>query len=96
MDIHRLDVGQDVILEPGGDNQTDAEIRYNFFAQYENYMLNKHATERASEYPPVTDYLDAVVKGDDAQKQEYIDACLAVKEKYPKVLPEDIIPPGVE
>lgn len=39
---------------------------------------------RAKEYPPMADYLDAVVKGDEAQKQAYIDACLAVKAKYPK------------
>ena len=39
---------------------------------------------RAVEYPPMTDYLDAIVKGDTAQQQAYIDACLAVKAKYPK------------
>lgn len=39
---------------------------------------------REMEYPPMTDYLDAVVKGDQAQMQAYIDACLAVKAKYPK------------
>lgn len=39
---------------------------------------------RAAEYPPVTDYLDGIVKGDQAQVQAYIDACLAVKAKYPK------------
>lgn len=39
---------------------------------------------RAKEYPPITDYLDAVVKGDLVQQQSYIDACLAVKAKYPK------------
>jgi hypothetical protein len=39
---------------------------------------------RKLEYPPVADYLDAVVKGDLAQQQAYIDACLAVKAKYPK------------
>lgn len=39
---------------------------------------------RANEYPSMTDYLDGVVKGDDAQIQAYIDACLAVKAKYPK------------
>jgi hypothetical protein len=32
----------------------------------------------------MTDYLDGIVKGDDAQVQAYIDACLAVKNKYPK------------
>ena len=39
---------------------------------------------RAAEYPPMTDYLDAIVKGDEVQKQAYIDACLAIKTKYPK------------
>lgn len=39
---------------------------------------------RAAEYPPATDYLDAVVKGDLVAQQAYIDACLAVKAKYPK------------
>jgi hypothetical protein len=39
---------------------------------------------RASEYPPVADYLDAVVKNDTEQMQAYIDACQAVKNKYPK------------
>lgn len=39
---------------------------------------------RAAEYPPAADYLDAVVKGDQSQMQAYIDACLAVKAKYPK------------
>ena len=37
---------------------------------------------RAAEYPPHTDYLDAIVKGESTQP--YIDACLAVKAKYPK------------
>ena len=40
--------------------------------------------KRAAEYPPITEYLDGVVKGDQAQIQAYIDACLAVKAKYPK------------
>lgn len=41
---------------------------------------------RAAEYPPVTDYLDGVVKGDQAQIAAYIAACAAVKVKYPKVI----------
>jgi len=40
--------------------------------------------QRAAEYPPITDYLDGIVKGDTAQVQTYIDSCLAVKLKYPK------------
>lgn len=43
-----------------------------------------YIAHRAAEYPPITDYLDAVVKNDTEQMQAYIDACLAVKVKYPK------------
>lgn len=39
---------------------------------------------RAVAYPPMSMYLDAVVKGDEWQKQTYIDECLAIKLKYPK------------
>jgi hypothetical protein len=39
---------------------------------------------RAVAYPPITDYLDGIVKGDAAQVQAYIDKCLAVKAKFPK------------
>lgn len=44
----------------------------------------QYQRDRAAEYPPMADYLDGIVKGDQAQVQAYIDACLAVKEKYPK------------
>jgi hypothetical protein len=43
-----------------------------------------YQAQRAAEYPPITDYIDGIVKGDQAQVQAYIDACLAVKAKYPK------------
>lgn len=39
---------------------------------------------RQPEYPPIEDYIDGVVKGDQEQIDAYIAACLAVKEKYPK------------
>jgi hypothetical protein len=45
---------------------------------------NAYKYQRAAEYPPITDYLDGIVKGDTEQVQAYIDACLAVKAKYPK------------
>jgi hypothetical protein len=40
--------------------------------------------DRAAEYPSINDYIDGIVKDDQAQVQAYIDACLAVKTKYPK------------
>jgi hypothetical protein len=39
---------------------------------------------RALEYPPITDYLDGIVKGNQEQIDAYIAACQAVKTKYPK------------
>jgi hypothetical protein len=44
----------------------------------------QYQRQRAAEYPPMADYIDGIVKGDQAQVQAYIDACLAVKAKYPK------------
>lgn len=43
-----------------------------------------YAQKRAMEYPPMADYLDGVVKGDQAQIDKYIADCLTVKAKYPK------------
>ena len=45
---------------------------------------NAYQRQRAAEYPPVADYIDGVVKGDQAQIDKYIADCLAVKAKYPK------------
>ena len=39
---------------------------------------------RAKAYPPMSDYLDGIVKNDTAQIQAYLSACLAVKQAYPK------------
>jgi Mlc titration factor MtfA (ptsG expression regulator) len=43
-----------------------------------------YAQSRAAEYPDFRDYLDGVVKGDQAQIDAYVAACLAVKAKYPR------------
>jgi hypothetical protein len=42
---------------------------------------------RSREYPPMQDYFDGVVKGDQAQIDKYLADCLAVKAKYPKPAP---------
>ena len=46
---------------------------------------DQYKYQRSKEYPPITDYIDGVVKGDQVQIDAYIAACLAVKDKYPKV-----------
>jgi hypothetical protein len=50
----------------------------------EEYNSLNYQRRRKLEYPPITDYLDAVVKGDQAEIDSYIQKCLAVKQKYPK------------
>ena len=49
-----------------------------------DYDSKEYQRKRAVEYPPMVNYLDGIVKGNTAQVQAYVDACLAVKEKYPK------------
>ena len=44
--------------------------------------------QRASEYPPIRDFLDGTAKDDQDQIDEYKAACLAVKAKYP--FPEEV------
>ena len=48
------------------------------------YNSNKYQRDRANEYPDFREYLDGIVKGDQAQIDKYIADCLAVKAKYPK------------
>ena len=48
------------------------------------YKSKEYQRQRANKYPDFIEYLDGIVKGDDAQIQKYINDCLAVKAKYPK------------
>ena len=63
---------------------TDAEITAEVARLQAEYEAKEYQRKRAAEYPPMTDYLDGVVKGDQAQIDAYVAACLAVKAKYPK------------
>lgn len=46
--------------------------------------VDTYADKRLKEYPNFREYLDGIVKGDQAQIDKYIADCLAVKAKYPK------------
>jgi hypothetical protein len=65
-------------------NKDEQEVTYDNNAVEALVASEEYKDKRAAEYPPYTDYLDGIVKGDNAQVQAYIDACLAVKNKYPK------------
>jgi hypothetical protein len=72
-----IDVADDVSMETHVFDGAAAVLK-------SNPPAPTYAQKRAAEYPPATDYLDGIVKGDAAQVQAYVDACLAVKAKYPK------------
>jgi hypothetical protein len=65
-------------------DKDEKKVTYDKNAVEDLIASEAYKEKRAAEYPPVTDYLDGIVKGDNAQVQAYIDACLAVKNKYPK------------
>jgi hypothetical protein len=70
-----------------GDVAYDAngnEVAYDKSAVQAYVDAHAYIAKRASEYPPITDYIDGVVKGDQVQIDKYIADCLATKAKYPK------------
>ena len=75
------------VIRTDGDIAYDAdgnEVAYDKAAVEAYAKSQEYITKRQAEYPLITDYLDGIVKGDQAQVQAYIDACNAVKAKYPK------------
>ena len=75
------------IVKTVGDVAYDAdgnEVAYDKSAVQAYVDAHAYIAKRAAEYPPVTDWLDGMVKGDQEQIDKYIADCLAVKAKYPK------------
>ena len=64
--------------------QGDREATAEEISAWEASRAPTYQELRAAEYPPMTDYLDGVVKGDQALIAKYIADCKAVKAKYPK------------
>jgi hypothetical protein len=70
-----------------GDNAFDADgnpVTYDETAVQAYIDAHAYIAKRQAEYPPMTDYLDGIAKGDQAQIAKYIADCQAVKAKYPK------------
>jgi hypothetical protein len=64
--------------------KSDGTFDYSDEFKAEHIKVDTYADKRLKEYPDFKEYLDGIVKGDDAQIQKYINDCLAVKAKYPK------------
>jgi hypothetical protein len=80
--LHALDDNAFAHLLPAGSVQITDEEAATIRAA--NAPVLTYAQKRVAEYPPMTDYIDGIVKGDQAQVDAYVAACMAVKAKYPK------------
>jgi len=60
------------------------QVQYDKTAVQAYMDAHAYIAKRQAEYPPMTDYLDGIAKGDQAQIDKYIADCQAVKAKYPK------------
>jgi hypothetical protein len=70
-----------------GDNAFDANgnpVTYDQTAVQAYIDAHSYIAKRQAEYPPFTDYLDGIAKGDQTQINKYIADCQAIKAKYPK------------
>ena len=72
------------VYEGGQKKPTKEEVEVEVVRLQQEWENTEYQRLRAKEYPDFKEYLDGIVKGDTAQMQAYIDACLAVKAKYPK------------
>ena len=75
------------VLYTNGDKAYDKdgnEVAYDKAAVQAYVDAHAYIAKRAAEYPNPAEYLDGVVKGDQAQIDKYIADCQAVKAKYPK------------
>ena len=75
------------VLYTNGDKAYDKdgnEVAYDKTAVQAYIDAHAYIAKRQAEYPPMTDWIDGMVKGDQAQIDKYIADCQAVKAKYPK------------
>ncbi len=87
-----LDLMQSNMIGDGANGLTPANVEVGWeeeaivseWAKSFTDSLKTYADKRKAEYPPATDYLDGIVKGDQTQIDKYISDCLAIKEKFPK------------
>jgi hypothetical protein len=80
---------QGYLLEVGGLTEVEfdraaAELPAGDYSADKLAMLTEAVhQERRAAYPPIEDYIDGVVKGDDAQVSAYKAKCLEVKKRHP-------------
>tara|TARA_B100000780_G_C20973961_1_gene388951 strand:+ start:436 stop:825 length:390 start_codon:yes stop_codon:yes gene_type:complete len=65
--------GSEVTIDADENARMNAEV-----------AANQYKRNRKEAYPPMEDYLDAIVKNDNVALEKYKTDCLAVKTRYPK------------
>ena len=80
---HNMINGVQVPFTPEEETARDAEEKL-WAEEQAELAKTQYQRDRQPEYPPATDYLDGIVKGDQAQIDKYIADCLAVKQRHPK------------
>lgn len=85
-----------VYIDESTDNEGSIKYRYKQLVfnindsievianRVEKIKATMYVELREAEYPPMAEYLDAIVKGDVEAEEAYKAKCLAVKAKYPK------------
>lgn len=81
---YEADGSQDHLIKDKTPVTEEEVIAANAIKRQKEFDSLTYSQKRAREYPPMTDYLDGIVKGDQAQIDAYIAACKSVKNKYPK------------
>ena len=80
---HPLDDGTELINPIDGAPFSEYQ-RFGFFTGLQEVINTQYQRDRKNEYPPIEEYIDGIVKGDQNQVNQYIQKCLAVKAKYPR------------
>jgi hypothetical protein len=79
------DGSQDFLIKESMVQITNEEHIAELETKKQTYLNDRTYNEkRIAEYPLIFEYIDGVVKGDQAQINKYIADCLSVKAKYPK------------
>ena len=76
--------GKRIIVDVNTGEEILEDVTENPDQRSDSEKATQYQRDRKPNYPPMQDYLDGIVKGDQAQIDKYISDCLPVKEKYPK------------
>ena len=84
VNIDANDIDRITWVDGNPTNITNEQILAKQIELQTEYDAQDYARKRKPEYPDIYDYMDGVVKNDQAQIDKYISDCQAVKDKHSK------------